>query len=261
MIISATTATFAQPPENGCALSRRQPQAQPAQPRPYRECGEGCAPPALSLRRLGAPTLRAPLPSSAPSNIRPNRLSHHSADSISDHLHGVGRPSSFPTSIDIHLGQHQPRHSVVIPSDQQSLSLLACGDISIVFTRLFALAGLLPRHWEWHGKIAAADNGLSTLVRSVGPLAKPGLAQLFPGSAPVFSDRPPWGENRDPRPISTFPLPTAAGAGKPSLACAWRVRPDLAGLANAFSARVGLSVRPKCQGPQRVPYCRGGAPE
>jgi hypothetical protein len=48
---SATCATLAQPSRKGCALSDRKHQAQPAQPRPYRECGEGCAPPALSLRR------------------------------------------------------------------------------------------------------------------------------------------------------------------------------------------------------------------
>jgi hypothetical protein len=59
MTISATTATFAQPPKTGCGPNVAKGQAQPAQPRPYRECGEGCAPPALSLRRPVAPTLRA----------------------------------------------------------------------------------------------------------------------------------------------------------------------------------------------------------
>jgi hypothetical protein len=38
--------------------------------------------------------------------------------------------------------------------DQQSLSLLADGAICIVLVQLFAIAWLINRHWECHGKIA-----------------------------------------------------------------------------------------------------------
>jgi hypothetical protein len=154
---SATTATYAQPLENGCALSRCQPQAQPAQPRPYRECGEGCAPPALSLRRLGAPTLRARLPSASTSSSRPNRTDEHGTDCITDQLHGRGCSSSFHSTVDIRFISSTPCSDLVSHCDQQSASLLASTAIGIDLTHLFAVYTEPDRDWEWYGKFGHVD--------------------------------------------------------------------------------------------------------
>jgi hypothetical protein len=154
MIGSATTATYAQPLENGCALSRCQPQAQPAQPRPYRECGEGCAPPALSLRRLGAPTLRARLPSASTSSSRPNRTDEHGTDCSTDQLRGDGCSSSFHSTVDIRFAGPAPCSALASYRDQQSASLLADGAIRIDLTHVSAINAARPQHWERHGKMA-----------------------------------------------------------------------------------------------------------
>ena len=175
----ATTATLAQPLQNGCALSRRHSRAQPAQPRPYRECGEGCAPPALSLRRLGAPTLRASYPSS-PSDVRPNQHNEHRTDSNSDHRHDGESTSSVPQLIDIRPHRSPTSRCGIDRSDQQSMLLLASWAIGLVSTRIFAIAEFIVSHWEWHGKTAIEYCPLCA-PRS---LAKPGNLAIFAGLSP-----------------------------------------------------------------------------
>jgi hypothetical protein len=54
--------------------------------------------------------------------------------------------------VDIRCSALIYRSALAIHCDHQSRSLLAAGAIGIVLTQLFAIAELINRHWECHGK-------------------------------------------------------------------------------------------------------------